>query len=193
MAKEVSEDIGGYYHYYPALAVIVTAHAGGRDNAMAAAWHTPLSKRPPLYGVAISPKRFTYKLIVDSKEFAVNFVPASEVELVAAVGGSKGNEVDKFSAFNIDKDKPLKTGAPVLSAAYVTYECKLVEDRGYGDHRLLVGQVVAVHWLKKAFTVDEVLDLARINPVLYLGHDRYITGWEGTIRTVERKAYGKKV
>src|SRR3989304_1940509 len=98
MTKETSENIGAFYHYYPSLAVIVTAHAGERDNAMTAAWHTPVSKKPPLYAVAISPTRFTYELILESREFSINFLPASEAELVAAVGGSKGKEIDKFGA-----------------------------------------------------------------------------------------------
>ena len=152
MAKVISEDIGEFYQHYPNIAAIVTAQAKGRQNAMAVAWHTPISFTPPLYGIAISPKRFTYQLIVDSKEFGVNFLPFEQAELVASVGGSKGEGIDKFRRFNIAKDKPLKTEVPILKAAYAAYECQLVDDRGYGDHRLLVGEIVAVHLLEGAFT-----------------------------------------
>ncbi|GAJ12693.1 unnamed protein product, partial [marine sediment metagenome] len=91
MAKTISEDVGKFYQHYPRVAVVVTARARGRDNAMAAAWHMPISFRPPLYGVSISPKRFTYQLIVDSKEFGVNFLPFEAAELIASVGGSQGH------------------------------------------------------------------------------------------------------
>ena len=192
MGKEVSEDIGSYYHHYPRLAAIVTVHSGGKDNAMAAAWHTPLSFNPPLYGVAIAAKRFTYQLIARSREFAINFVPASRVELVAAVGGSKGGQVDKFAAFNIAKDKSVKTGAPVLADAYAAYECKLVDDRPYGDHQLLVGEIVAVHYRSEAFIEDEILNLDVVTPVLYLGRDCYITEAKCSLRTLEREVYGQR-
>lgn len=187
MDKTISEGIGAFYHHYPRIAAVITARGAGRDNAMAAAWHMPISFSPPLYGVVISAKRFTYRLIADSKEFGVNFLPASEAELVAATGGSKGAEVDKFLAFNIAKDEPLKTAVPILHNAYAAYECRLVEDKVYGDHRLLVGEIVAVHWLKAAFIEDETLNLDKVSPVLYLGSDHYLGITECNVRTLDRE------
>ena len=192
MAKVISEDIGAYSHHYPRVATIVTAQAKGKENAMAVAWHTSISFKPPLYGVAISPKRFTYQLIADSKEFGVNFLPFEAAELVASVGGSKGAEVDKFRRFNIAKEKPVRTAVPILKAAYAAYECQLVDDRVYGDHRLLVGEIVAVHLLKEVFTPEETLDLAKISPVLYLGNERYLTVSQETTRHLDRMVYGKR-
>jgi flavin reductase (DIM6/NTAB) family NADH-FMN oxidoreductase RutF len=191
MAKVVSEDIGAYYHHYPRVAAIVTAQAKGRENAMAVAWHTSISFVPPLYGIAISPKRFTYKLIVDSREFGVNFLPFAEAELVASVGGSSGWEIDKFRQFNIAREKPVKTQVPILKAAYAAYECRLVDDRGYGDHRLVVGEIVAVHLLKEALNSEEILDLAKVSPTLYLGSERYLTASSEAIKYLDRKVYGK--
>jgi len=190
MAKVINEDIGGYYHHYPRVAAIVTAQAGGKENAMALAWHAPISFSPPLYGIALSTKRFSYKLIAESKEFGVNFLPFEEAELVAAVGGSSGEEVDKFSRFNIAKDKPVKTKVPILSAAYAAYECRVVDDRLYGDHRLVVGEIVAVHLLKEAFTPEETLDISKASPTLYIGSERYITASCEAIKHLDRKVYG---
>ena len=59
--KTISEGIGAFYHHYPRIAVVITARGAGRDNAMAAAWHTPISFSPPLYGVVISAKRLLRK------------------------------------------------------------------------------------------------------------------------------------
>ena len=192
MAKVISEGVGEFYQHYPRVAVVVTAHAKGRDNAMAAAWHAPLSSRPPLYGVSIAAKRFTYQLITESREFGVNFLPFSEVELVASVGGSTGQEIDKFQRFNIATDKSIKIAAPILTAAYAAYECKLFDDRDYGDHKFLVGEVMAVHWLKEVFTPDEILDLDKVSPILYLGHDFYITTSKDTLRYLDREVYSKR-
>jgi len=192
MAKVISEGIGEFYHHYPRVATIITAHAKGKENAMAAAWHSSISFKPPIYGVSISPKRFTYQLIVDSKEFGVNFLNFDSVELIVSVGGSGGQEIDKFQRFNIAKDKPVKTAVPILKAAYAAYECKLIDDRGYGDHRWLVGEIVAVHWLKEVFTPEEVLNLDKVSPILYLGGELYSIVAKDTIRSLERKVYGKR-
>ena len=187
MEKVISESIGAFYQHYPRVAVIVTAHAGDWDNAMAVAWHTSISKNPPLYAVSISPNHVTYRLIAQSKEFGINFMPDTKAELVAAVGGSKGSEVDKFKAFCIAKDNPANTAVPILKDAYAAFECKLVDDRLYGDHRLLIGEIVAVHYLKEAFMEDGTLNLEKVSPVLYLGNEQYLNVADCRIRTVNRE------
>lgn len=192
MAKVISEGIGTFSQHYPRVAVIVTARAKGKVNAMAVAWHLVISVNPPLYGVSIAPKRFTYELIADDKEFGVNFLPFEMAELVASVGGSSGREMDKFQKFNIALDKPVKTAVPILKDAYAAYECKLVDDKLYGDHRLLVGEIVAVHWMEEAFTPEGTLDLDRISPALYLGRDSYLTTAKDKVRRLDRGVYGKQ-
>ncbi len=192
MTKTASEDLSGLYQHFPKVPVVVTANAKGRDNAMAVGFHTPISFKPPLYGVALQPKHYTYQLIVDSKEFGVNFLPFEEAELIASVGGSSGREIDKFQRFNIGKDKPVKTAVPILKAAYAAYECKLVDDKGYGDHRFLVGEVVAVHFLKESFTSEEILDLNEVSPALYLGHEIYVTTSKDAVKSLDRGVYGKR-
>ena len=190
MTKTISEGVGKFYQGLPALAVIVTAQANGRENAMAVAWHAPVSFNPHLYGVSISPKRFTYQLIAESKEFGVNFLPFEAGELVASVGGSKGSETDKFQKFGIARNKPVRTAVPILEAAYAAYECRLVDDRSYGDHRWLVGEIVATHLMKEVFTPDEIVDLDKVSPILYLGNEIYATISKDTLRSLDRKVYG---
>ena len=192
MTKTISEGTGKFYHHYPRVAAVVTARVRGRDNAMAAAWHMPLSFSPPLYAVSISTKRFTYQLIADSKQFGVNFLPFESAELVASVGGSQGQEIDKFQKFNIARDKSVKMDVPILKAAYAAYECRLVDDRSYGDHRLLVGEIEAVHWLKEVFAPEEILDLAKVSPVLYLGNELYLTASRDSVKSLDREVYGKR-
>jgi flavin reductase (DIM6/NTAB) family NADH-FMN oxidoreductase RutF len=103
MSKIVTEDIGKFNQHYPKTAVIVTASARGRDDAMTAAWHSSISLKPPLYGVAVAPKRFTYQLITESREFGINFVPLEKSSLAAAIGGTSGEEMDKFERFGVEK------------------------------------------------------------------------------------------
>ena len=192
MAKMVVEDVGEFYQHYPKVACVIAAHWQGKDNAMVAAWHTSLSFSPPLYGVSLAAKRFTYRLIVQSKEFGVNFLPFSSAELIAAIGGSSGSEVDKFQKFNIATDRSIRTGAPILRDAYAAYECRLVDDRAYGDHRLLVGEIVAVHTQEGSFTTKGTLDLRRVSPTLYLGNELYATAPKGRTRRLDRKIYASR-
>ena len=186
MSRIVSEDIGKFGQHYPKVAVIVTASARGRDDAMTAAWHSSISFRPPIYGVAVTTKRFTYQLITESREFGINFIPLEKASLAAAVGGTSGQQIDKFQRFGIKKEKPLKTGTPILKDAYAAYECKLLDSKPYGDHIWIVGEIVAVHFLKEAFTPEEGLDLNKIKPLLYLGSDCYASVDKNSMSFVKR-------
>ena len=187
-----AETIGEFYQHYPKVAAIVTACAGGKKNAMADAWHSALSFKPPLYGVAIAPKRFTCQLILESKEFGINFVPFEIAELVASLGGSGGQEADKFQKFRIPEEKPFKTGVPILKDAYAVYECRLVDNKTYGDHIWIVGEIVAVHFADDVFTAKGTLDLDKLNPALYLGAELYATADRKTVRFLDREIYGKR-
>ena len=186
MPKIVAADIGKFGQHYPKVAVIVTASARGKDDAMTAAWHSSISLKPPLYGIAIASKRFTYQLITESREFGINFIPSAKASLAAAIGGTSGKKMDKFEKFNIQKEKPLKTTVPILKDAYAAYECKLVDSKPYGDHIWIIGEIVAVHSLEKAFTLGEVLDLDKIKPLLYLGSDFYASTDKNSVRLIKR-------
>jgi len=186
MSRIVTEDIGKFSQHYPKVAVIVTASARGRDDAMTAAWHSSISLKPPIYGVALTSKRFTYQLITESREFGINFIPLEKASLAAAVGGTSGQQIDKFERFKIKKEKPLKTTVPILKDAYAAYECKLLDNKPYGDHIWIVGEIVAVHVSKEAFTPTEALDLDKIKPLLYLGSDFYASIDKDSVNFVKR-------
>ena len=186
MLKIVTEAIGKFSQHYPKVAAIVTASARGRDAAMTAAWHSSISLKPPLYGIAIAPKRFTYQLITESREFGINFVPLEKASLAAAIGGTSGQQMNKFERFNIENEKPVKTTAPILKDAYAAYECKLVDSKPYGDHLWIIGEIVAVHFLEEAFSPSEVLDLDKIKPLLYLGSDFYASTDKNSVSLVKR-------
>ncbi|MFH1602633.1 MAG: flavin reductase family protein [Pseudomonadota bacterium] len=175
MPKAVQLQHDQYYYHYPAVATIVTSHADGNDNAMAVAWHTAISREPPIYGVSISPKRYTHGLIVASGEFVVNFVPWEKRELVAKVAGCSGREVQKFQAFGIAVASGKAVQVPVLADAYAAYECRVMEQRVMGDHDLFVGSIVAVHWNGETLNKGNMLDPEQAHPVLYLGGDCYAT------------------
>ncbi|MBA7661669.1 hypothetical protein ES703_69689 [subsurface metagenome] len=51
---------------------------------------------------------------------------------------------------------------------------------------------MAVHWLKEVFTPEEVLNLDKVSPILYLGGELYSIVAKDTIRSLERKVYGKR-
>ena len=186
MVGIISEGLTKFYQQYPRIPIVVTAQARGKRNAMVAARHTAISTTPPTFGVSLSFESFTYQLIAESKEFGVNFLPFEATELIASIGGSKGREVDKFQKFNIAVGKAMKTAVPILEAAYAAYVCKVIDDRGYGRARWVVGEVVSMQPLKECLAPQGILDLDRVNPLLYLGEEHYLTTAKETVKYVPR-------
>ncbi len=180
MTKIVQTDFDSYYFGYPSSAAIITCASKDRRNAMALAWHTTFSRDPLRYGALIFPQNYSHELILESKEFVINFMPAESAGLIAQVGGSTGSQIDKFNEFRISTEQASVVNAPVLKAAYAAYECTLVDYRNYGDHDLFVGQVVAVQWEESVFQGDGTVDLTKISPAMYIGEDQY-AGVSGTI------------
>lgn len=179
MPKIVRAQIDQFYFHYPSVATIVTSQAGGKTNAMAVAWHTAMSHHPPYYLVSISPKRFTHRLVMESGEFVVNFMPQEKGELVAAVAGCSGRDVDKFSALGIEACPGSQVGAPVLKDALASYECRVIEHHRYGDHDLFMGEILAVQYEPSAYNEGLLLDLDHKRPILYMGADYYSTAGQG--------------
>ncbi len=193
MAKKVVENVGFFYQHYPRIALVVTAASGGKENAMTVAWHMPMSKDPPLFAFVTGTSHFTYSLIKESGEFAVNLMPDTHSEIVAAIGGSKGENCDKFSTYSIAKEKSVKTCAPVLADAYAALECKVVEEKVYDGHSMIIGEVVATHVQEGIFREDGTVNLEKVLPVLYLGSERYLVMQQVDTRILKREVYAEEL
>ncbi|MFP4081450.1 MAG: flavin reductase family protein [Candidatus Aminicenantes bacterium] len=173
--KKISTQIKKFQHFYPYTVALVGAQTDRLINYMACAWHTALSFDPPLFAVLISKKRLTHQLISEAREFTVNFLSSEKVKLSAQMGRKSGHDLNKIKEFQVKLSPSKIIKSPVLQEAYVSFECKAADIRAYGDHDLFVGQVLAVHHQKNAFSEEGVLDTGKIHPLLYLGSDFYIT------------------
>jgi flavin reductase (DIM6/NTAB) family NADH-FMN oxidoreductase RutF len=187
--QRVASAPGSCYFYYPRLAAIVGVRdeASGRANFAPVTWASPLSSKPPLYGVCLTPSTHTHSLVLASGEFTVNFLPASHAALAADLGRLSGREVDKVEALGLDLQAGEALATPCLAAAYVAVECLLVDRHLLGDQTLLVGEVQLIHAAPEAFDGDGVLRLEKVQPLLYLGCNHYATADASTVVTPRRR------
>lgn len=157
-------------------------------NLMPAAWHTPISASPPLYGILISPKRHTYDLLVKNEGFVVNFLQAAQAELISKVGSTSGRNIDKFTAFEIGHAQGKMVNGAVLEKSYAAYECRKAAVNQYGDHFLFVGEIVLIHFHDDILRDGEFVDEKTVRPVLYFGKDRYLTIDPQSLKVWKREA-----
>ena len=177
-----------FYFHYPFPVTVVVSKYEDKVNMMSAVWHTQLSFEPPLYGVLISKKRFSHNLIEKSKQFTLNFLDYEFLETVAFVGSVSGRELDKAKVFDIPLSDGRIVDVPILAESYAAYECELYDEKEYGDHTLFVGKIVGVHYNEDTYHGEKfVPDAYKINPILYIGDEKFLT----TDPSTEKK-YGKK-
>lgn len=172
---KIKEGMPKTYYHYPRIVAVAGISLDDKVNFIPLVWHTGLSFSPPLYGISISPKRYSFELILKSGEFSVNFVEYKYKDIVEKLGSMSGRDVDKAKVLGIDYKKGVKTDTPLLSIAYVVHECKLIEHHKLGDHTLFVGEVLATHYKEEYFDEKTMLKVENVSPLLYLGKHVYIT------------------
>lgn len=163
------------YFSYPNTVTLVLTKLRNKINLMPAAWQMPLSYSPPLFGVLISPKRYTYSLLTKSKDFTLNFVEYKYSKLVTQLGSISGRNVDKIKNFNLELEKSRFIKSPILKIAYVSFECKLQKRFRCGDHWLVIGKILNIRYRKGAFNKEGDLNVIKIKPLLYLGNNIFTT------------------
>jgi len=173
--KKITTKLDNFQYFYPYPVNIVGAQSGDQINYMSCAWHTALSFDPPLFGVLIAKKRRTHQIISQAQEFTVNFLGYDQVNLAAQMGRISGHDKDKIKELQVELAPSKIIHSPILASAYVCLENKLIDVRPYGDHDLFVGEVLAVHEEEGSFNSNGALDVEKIQPLLYMGSDLYIT------------------
>ncbi len=176
--------------------VLVTTRWRNETDVMPAIWTTPLSRTPPLVGVAVQPSRHTHEMIRFSEEFALNFPAPDLMNHTHYFGVVSGRDVPKLDLAKLPTFKAAKVSAPLVEGCLAWVECGLEDALRIGDHTLFVGRVVAVQAEAEAFDETWLVGEPDYRPLHYLGIDRYAvlgerlqaelrTGDEGTIDLAE--------
>lgn len=160
-----------FYYLFPQSVVVI----GVGQNLMPAAWHTPISAKPPLYGVLVSPKRFTFELLKKELGFTVNFLMHDQAQYIAKLGSTSGRDIDKLEKFNIAAKRARNVNGMIMQSSYAAYECEKQDMHEYGDHFLVVGRIILTHIANDTLCAEQTVDEKKVTPVLYFGKDRYLT------------------
>ncbi len=177
-----TDAIGKFYYFFPQAVALV----GVRKNVMPAAWHTPISAEPPLYGILLSPKRYTFELLQKEEGFTVNFLEHTYAALMAKTGSTSGRDINKCDRFNIKTVPGEKVNGPILRESYAAYECEKYAVAEYGDHFLFIGKIVMLHYREEMITAEMLIDPQKVRSLLYFGKDRYVTIDPNTLSIFER-------
>lgn len=161
-------DIGAKTIMCPCPVLIVAAYGeDGKVQAMNAAWGGIADDHR--ISVCMSSFHATSKAIVHSKAFTVSFADAKHVKEADFLGIASGNKMpDKFERTGFHAVKSDKVDAPIIEEFPVCLECRLVEATVISDETYrIVGEIVNVSADEEAFDDDGVMDIVRIDPIVF--------------------------
>ena len=162
------------YLLHPYNSTLVTSKGkDGKENVMAVAWIIPVSVNPPLLAMNIRPGRYSHKLIKETKEFVVNIPTFSQARKVLICGRRTGRNTDKLKDAGFKTEKAKMVAAPLIKECIAHIECKLVKTIKTGDHRLIIGRIVAAQASEQHF--KETYNMKKHRPCLHLGRNYFTT------------------
>ncbi len=173
--RKVEVDLSRAYRLlHPRNVVIVSCiDKTGGANIVTLAWSMPTSSDPPLVAISVSLRRYSHRLIEETKEFVVN-VPTIEIARETLFCGRvSGRKHDKFKEAPLTALRAKKVQAPIIKECVAHLECKLVQKITTGDHTIFIGEVLAAHVNEGVF--DDKFDISKVNPIYHLGGDDFAT------------------
>jgi flavin reductase (DIM6/NTAB) family NADH-FMN oxidoreductase RutF len=123
--------------------VVLCSVGGAKDNVITLALCHVFSFKPPLVGIGVSPKRFSYGLLKEGRDFAINVPTRRQLKAVEVCGSKSGRRVDKFEASGLTREKASRISSPLVAECPVNLECVKVDEVETGDHVWFIGEVVA--------------------------------------------------
>lgn len=149
--------------------ILVSCAYQTKTNIVTCAWHMPLSRKPPLLGIALAKTHFSSELISKSKEFIINIPDWVLLNKVMFCGSISGRSSDKFKEAGL-----VSQGASVLKKAVKvkecigSIECSLIETKEVGDHCLFIGEVVEAE-AEGSYFINDFWDTSKVGLIFHLG------------------------
>ena len=157
------------------VVALVTATWRGESNVIPISWHTPLSSKPPLLGVALEQSRYSTDMLSHAGEFAVNIPTKELANHVGYLGSLSGEDINKFEATQLDTFSGRRVAAPLISDCCAWIECEIVERIETGDHLLFIGLVLSAQADSSIYDGDSFLPNSATTPLHFLGGNSYST------------------
>src|ERR1022692_1413247 len=133
----------------PGPVVLVTTARNGKPNVMTMSWHMMVDFEPPIVACVISNRDYTFGIVRETKECAINIPTVELAKKVVGCGNSSGREVDKFKKFRLTPAPAARIGAPLISECYANLECKVIDASMAGKYNLFILEVVKA-WIDRS-------------------------------------------
>ena len=127
----------------PVPPVLVSCGSLEKPNLITIGWAGTICTKPAMVSISVRPERYSYGLIKESGQFAINLPTEALVRAVDWCGVKSGRDVDKFAALGLHAAAgSALPGCPILEESPVNLECKVTQTIPLGSHELFLAEVV---------------------------------------------------
>lgn len=156
------------------VVMVTSSDSAGRPNIITLAWAGTINSEPPMLSVSVRKERYSYGLIKDKGEFAVN-LPTEKLAFATDLCGVKsGRDTDKFSLTGLTPEKASAVDAPIIKECPVSLECVVKNRLELGTHDMFIAEIVAVDVDESLLDQKGKLHLEKAGLICY-SHGNYWT------------------
>ena len=161
---------------YPLPAVLVTSGTMEKSNIMTVAWTGILNTNPAIVYISVRPERYSYNLIKENKEFAINLTNEKLAYATDWCGVRSGAKFDKFKEMHLTKEKAEFIKCPLIKESPVSIECKVIDIKELGSHHMFMAEVLSIDADEKYIDEKGAFDISKCNLVSYANGGYYTQG-----------------
>ena len=169
--KKVSWKPGTFI--YPLPAVMVSCGDMEKSNIITVAWTGIINSNPPMCYISIRPERYSYNLIKESGEFAINLTTKDLAHATDWCGVKTGAKVDKFKEMKLTKQKAENIKCPLIEESPIAIECKVREIKDLGSHHMFIADVLSIDVAEKYIDENGAFDISKCDLIAYANGGYY--------------------
>jgi flavin reductase (DIM6/NTAB) family NADH-FMN oxidoreductase RutF len=129
----------------PIPAVMVSCGTKDKADIVTIAWTGIINSHPAKTYVSVRPERFSYGLIKETREFAINLVPADLARAADLCGMKTGAKVDKFKEAKLTPEYVEEVSCPIIKECPISLVCKVTDIVPLGSHDMFIAEVAAIY------------------------------------------------
>ena len=161
---------------YPIPAVMVTSGTMEKSNIMTVAWTGIINSDPAMCYISVRPQRYSYQIISQSKEFAINLTNERLVYATDWCGVKSGKDFDKFKEMHLTKEKAKFIKCPLIKESPACLECKVEKEINLGSHIMIMAKILSIDAEEKFIDNNGAFHISQCNLIGYANGGYYSLG-----------------
>lgn len=126
----------------PGPVVLLTTSEKGKPNVMTQSWHLMMEFDPPLIGLIVSDRNYSFHALKKTKECVINIPTEKLINAVIGCGNTTGSSLDKFKKYSLTPIPASTVQAPLIKECFASLECKVVDTKLVNNYCFFIVRVL---------------------------------------------------